>query len=122
MAVATVTAFLICCTLYSVIHFLKLFSPETVPKCSKSFKIMDYISRVLASSYCAVNPCICFIFVRSFSRELSVMFKRRKGQQPTTIRLRKVRGETGVSDSCGIELQQSCSNSESAQTMTLAKE
>ncbi|KAJ7392973.1 hypothetical protein OS493_008218 [Desmophyllum pertusum] len=110
MVVATVTAFLICWTLYSVIHFLKLFSPWTVPKCSKSFKIVDYISRLLASSYCAVNPCICFIFVRNFSCELSIMFKR-KGQLPAANRLRKVREDTGASDSCGIELQRSCSNS-----------
>ncbi|XP_020606426.1 prokineticin receptor 2-like, partial [Orbicella faveolata] len=60
MAIATVTAFLICWALFIVISFLKLFSPNTVPKCNNSFKVLDYVSRVLASSYCAVNPCICF--------------------------------------------------------------
>ena len=73
MAIATVTAFLISWTLLIVISFIKLFSPETVPKCNKSFMVLDYISRVLASSYCAINPCICFIFVRRFSRELKIV-------------------------------------------------
>ena len=69
MAIATVTAFLICWALFIAISFIKLFSSETVPKYNRSFKILDYISRVLASSYCVVNPCICSILVRSFSRE-----------------------------------------------------
>ena len=73
MAIATVTAFLICWALFIAISFIKLFSSETVPKYNRSFKILDYISRVLASSYCVVNPCICSILVLSFSRELKNM-------------------------------------------------
>ena len=76
MVTATLTAFLICWTLYIVINFLRLISPATLPKCSKSFEIVDYISRVLASSYSCVNPCLCFIFLRIFSRELSALCKR----------------------------------------------
>ena len=97
MAIATVTAFLICWALFIVISFLKLFSPNTVPKCNNSFKVLDYVSRVLASSYCAVNPCICFIFVRSFSRELKSMCKRKRRRSLT---IRKVQGESGSSNSC----------------------
>lgn len=77
MAVATVAALLICWALYIVLFFLKLISPGTVPKCSKFFEVVDYISRVLASSYCAVNPCVCFVFINSFSRELSILCKRK---------------------------------------------
>ena len=114
MAVATVTAFLICWALFIVISFIKLFSPKTVPKCNRGFKVLDYISRVLASSYCAVNPCICFIFVRSFSRELKNMCKRKRRRSLT---IRKVRVELGSSNSCQTELP--VSYSESAQATML---
>ena len=97
MAIATVIAFLICWALFIVISFIKLFSPKTVPKCNNSFKVLDYVSRVLASSYCAVNPCICFIFVRSFSRELKSMCK---GKRRRSLTIRKVQGESGSCNSC----------------------
>ena len=115
MALATVAALLICWTLYIVISFLNLFSPEAVPKCSKSFMIVDYISRILASSYCAVNPWICFIFVRKFSRELSIICKWQR-QRPV-ISDRKVTRESGISNSCTTIVQRSVS--ESLQTTAL---
>ena len=117
MAIATVTAFLICWTILIVISFIKLFSPDTVPKCNRGFKVLDYISRVLASAYGAVNPCICFIFVRSFSRELKNMCKR-KHQEPV-IANRKLRGKSNLSNrgTCQTELLRSYS--QSLQTMTL---
>ncbi|KAL9972586.1 hypothetical protein ACROYT_G018920 [Oculina patagonica] len=94
MAIATIAALLISFTLYSVIAFLELFSPGAVPKCNIGFEVVDYVSRVLASSYCAVNPCICFIFVRDFSRELRIMCKRKR-RQPS-INGRSERGESGT--------------------------
>lgn len=72
-----------------MITFLKLFSPGAVPKCSNSFKVVDYISRVLASSYCAVNPWICFFFVRDFTRELGVMCKRKRHHAVYKLRTEK---------------------------------
>ena len=111
MAIATVTAFLICWALFIAISFIKLFSPKTVPKCNKSFKVLDYVSRVLASSYCAVNPCICFIFVRSFSRELKSMCKRKRRRSLTII---QVRGESGLSKRRQTELTVSYSGSAQA--------
>ena len=84
---------------FIVISFIKLFSPKTVPKCNKSFKVLNHVSRVLVSSHCAVNLCICFIFVRSFSRELKGMCRRRR-----SLTTRKVRGESGSSNSCQTEL------------------
>ncbi|KAL9972592.1 hypothetical protein ACROYT_G018926 [Oculina patagonica] len=115
MVIATVTAFLICWTLYIGFALFELLSPEAVPKCSKSFELVYYASRVLASSYCAVNPCICFVFVRSFSRELKIMCKRKR--QQSVITDRKVRGESGSINTCRIELRRSWS--ESALRMTL---
>ena len=101
MTIATITAILSCWMLYIVIACLKLFSPGSVPNCNNSFKVVDYVSRVLASSYCAVNPCICFMFVRDFSRALSVMCKRKR-RQPA-IEDRKVRGQSLRCNSCRIE-------------------
>ena len=115
MAIATVTAFLICWALFIVISFIKLFSPTTVPKCNRGFKVLDYISRVLASSYCAFNPCMCFIFVRKFPRELMSMCKR-KPQRPLTVI--EIRGDPGSSNSCQTAVLQ-VSNSESAQATML---
>lgn len=78
MTIATISSSLLCWLLYIVISFLKFFCPGAIPKCNISFKVVDYISRVLASSYCAVNPYICFFFVRDFTRELGVMCKRKR--------------------------------------------
>ena len=116
MAIATVTAFLICWALFIVISFIKLFSPKTVPKCNKSFKVLDYVSRVLASSYCAVNPCICFIFVRSFSRELKSICKRSRRR---SLVIGKVQGESGSSNSCQTELPVPYSDSAQATMLPL---
>ena len=115
MAIATVVAFLICWALYIVIAFIYLFSPEKVPKCSKSFEMVDYISRVLASSYCAVNPWICFIFVRSFTRELSRICKRKR--RSSTANDRKLMQGSGISNTYRTEVQRS--PSESLQITTL---
>ena len=90
MATATVTALLICWTLHIVISFIYFFSPWVVPKCSKSFMVVSYISGILASCYCAVNPWICFIFIRRFSRELRVVMHKRKFRHSGT-KGRKIR-------------------------------
>ena len=98
MVTATITAFLICWTLYIVINFLRLISPAAVPKCSKSFEIVDYVSRVLASSYSGVNPCICFILLRIFSRELSAMCKRNRRQVANESELQRYTKKQQASD------------------------
>ena len=118
MAIATVTAFLICWALFIAISFIKLFSPKTVPKCNMNFKVLDYVSRVLASSYCAVNPCICFIFVRSFSRELKSMCKRKRRR---CLTIRKIGGESGSSNSCQTELPVSFSECGQATMLPMRK-
>ena len=112
MAVATITALLISWALYTGIAFLILFSPGAVPKCNITFMVVDYVSRVLASSYCAVNPCICFIFVKDFSRELRNMCELKR-QQPV-VNNRNEKRESGSRN-------YSCPTSESAQTVTVVK-
>ena len=78
LAVATVVSFIICWVPYVVIYFLELFAPGTLPACNRIFMVIGYGSRVLASSYCAVNPFICFLFLRNFRGELGNICKRRK--------------------------------------------
>ena len=62
LASATLLSLTICWSPYSVITFLGLFAPGTLPVCNRFFLVIEYISRVLASSYCAVNPFVCFLF------------------------------------------------------------
>lgn len=83
LATATVLALLLCWTSYIVINFLRRFAPDVLPNCSYSLKVITYISVVLATSYCAVNPFICFIFLRNFRGELDIMcrWKPRRGSQ-----------------------------------------
>ena len=78
LATVTVLSLIICWSPYSVIIFLGFFAPNALPKCSLFFLVIEYISRVLASSYCAVNPFICFLFLRNFRSELGIICKRRK--------------------------------------------
>lgn len=91
MVTATLTAFLTCWTLFVVITFLQLFSPTSVPECSETFQIIYFISRVLVTSYCAVNPCICFMFLKVFSRELSAMCKRNHQRDTNGGKMRRYR-------------------------------
>ena len=78
LAVATVLALLISWTGYITIFFLELFVPETLPKCSYSFKVVYFAAIVLASSYCAINPFICFMFLRNFRTQLIIMCKMKR--------------------------------------------
>jgi len=95
MAIATISSSLLCWMLYTVITFLKLFPPGAVPKCNTSFKVVEYVSRILASTYYAVNPCICLFFVRDFTRELCVMCERKRYQSSITGRQVGVHSFTG---------------------------
>ena len=85
MAAATVLSIFICWVPYAVITFLELFAPSILPTCNRVVEVTAYISRVLASSYCAFNPFVCFIFLRNFRGELCIIFKRRKRHSTTTI-------------------------------------
>ena len=70
LSAATVLLLLICWTPYIVILSLQLLAPDTLPKCSYAFSVVYSVSMLLASSYCALNPFICFMFLPSFRSEL----------------------------------------------------
>ena len=78
LATATVMSFIIFCLPFSTISLLKVFVPEKLPQCNYLFKAIYQVSHVLMISYSAVNPFICFIFLRNFRNELRNICKRRK--------------------------------------------
>ena len=73
LALATVLAMFISWTTFSVIMFLKFFIPNSIPQCSHIFKLVEYSGLLLTSCYCAVNPSICFFFLRNFRGQLRQM-------------------------------------------------
>lgn len=77
MAFATITALLICWSLYIVINLLALFSPKVLSKCNRIFRIVRSIALLLGGVYCALNAWICLLFVPRFSRELFSMCRRK---------------------------------------------
>ena len=78
LATATVMSFIIFWLPFSTISLLKYFIPEKLPQCNYLFKAIYQVSHVLMISYSAVNPFICFIFLRNFRNELRNICKRRK--------------------------------------------
>ena len=84
MGIATIIAFLLCWMPYIVITVYNQLSPDAHQNCNKVFRVVHHISRVLASSYAAVNACICFIFVQGFAQQLSAMCRRKRPRSVTT--------------------------------------
>lgn len=78
LATATVMSFIIFCLPFYTISLLDFFIPEKLPRCNYLFKAIYQVSHVLMISYSAVNPFICFIFLRNFRNELRNICKRRK--------------------------------------------
>ena len=98
LAAATILTFIVCWQPFAVMTFLKFFGAN--PKCSQVFDLIFQISRWLASSYCAVNPIICFVFLRNFQAELRILCGLRRNHVPA-----KARTSTGIVE-CKIELLQ----------------
>ena len=107
LAVATALALLISWTSYVTIFFLDLFAPDTLPKCSYIFNVVYFAAIVLASSYCATNPIICFMFLRNFRAQLLIMckLKRRATLNFDDKISRRSRAST-ANTSCRVELVQ----------------
>ena len=79
LATATVMSFIIFCLPFHTISLLDFFIPENLPQCNYLFEVIYHqVSYVLMISYSAVNPFICFIFLRNFRNELRNICKRRK--------------------------------------------
>ena len=70
MSVAIVFVFAVCWLPSSIIFFLFLFSSDSAMMSSCAFQYSTHIVSFLARSYCAVNPCICFIFSGNYRQGL----------------------------------------------------
>ena len=66
MSVAIVFVFVVCWLPFSIVFLLFLFSSESAMMSSCAFQYSGHIVLFLAGSYCAVNPCVCFIFSSNY--------------------------------------------------------
>ena len=69
MSVAIVFVFAVCWLPYSIV-FLFFLSSDSAMMSSCAFQYSAHIAFFLARSYCAVNPCICFIFSGNYRQGL----------------------------------------------------
>ena len=70
MSVAIVFVFAVCWLPFSIVFLLFLFSSDSAMMSSCAFQYSTHIVIFLAGSYCAVNPCICFIFSGNYRQGL----------------------------------------------------
>ena len=70
MSVAIVFVFAVCWLPFSIIFLLFLFSSDSAMMSSCAFQYSTHIVLFLAASYCAVNPCVCFIFSGNYRQGL----------------------------------------------------
>ena len=70
MSVAIVFVFAVCWLPFSIVFLLFLFSSDSAMMSSCAFQYPTHIAFFLARSYCAVNPCICFIFSGNYRQGL----------------------------------------------------
>ena len=70
MSVAIVFVFAVCWLPFSIVFLLLLFSSDSAMMSSCAFQYPAHIAFFLARSYCAVNPCVCFIFSGNYRQGL----------------------------------------------------
>ncbi|CAH3126929.1 unnamed protein product, partial [Pocillopora meandrina] len=70
MSVAIVFVFAVCWLPFGIVFLLFLFSSDSAMISSCAFQYPSHIAFFLARSYCAVNPCICFIFSGNYRQGL----------------------------------------------------
>ena len=70
MSIAIVLAFVVCRLSLSIYLFLSIFLSNSAMKSSCSFQYFMSSALLLAHSYCAINPCICFIFSENYRQGL----------------------------------------------------
>ena len=70
MSVAIVFVFAVCWLPFSIVFLLFLFSSDSAMMSSCAFQYSAHIAFFLVRSYCAVNPCICFIFSGNYRQGL----------------------------------------------------
>ena len=74
MSVAIVLVFAVCFLPFSIYALLFLYSSNMAIWSSCGIRYFVTISLLLAHSYCAVNPCICFIFSGNYRQGLKNLF------------------------------------------------
>ncbi|CAH3126836.1 unnamed protein product [Pocillopora meandrina] len=74
MSVAIVLVFAVCSLPLSIYALLSLYSSNIAIWSSCSMQYFGTIAFLLACSYCAVNPCICFIFSGNYRQGLKNLF------------------------------------------------
>ena len=74
MSVAIVLVFAVCWLPLSIYAFLSLYSSNIAIWSSCGMQYFGTIAFLLACSYCAVNPCICFIFSGNYRQGLKNLF------------------------------------------------
>ena len=70
MSVAIVFVFAVCWLPFSIVVFLFLFSSDSAMMSSCALQYSVHIAFFLVQSYCAVNPCVCFIFSGNYRQGL----------------------------------------------------
>nr|XP_058965083.1 RYamide receptor-like [Pocillopora verrucosa] len=74
MSVAIVLVFAVCWLPLSICLLLSLYSSNIAIWSSCGMQYFGTIAFLLARSYCAVNPCICFIFSGNYRQGLKNLF------------------------------------------------
>ena len=64
MAIAIVSGFAICWLPVLLRHLLYLFASDIIMSCD--FKHFSSVGFLMVNAYCAINPCICFIFSSNY--------------------------------------------------------
>ena len=72
MAVSIVLGFAVCWLPVAIAWFLSLFASDIW---SCGFRYFAFFANFMASTNCAMNPCICFIFSRNYRKELKTLFR-----------------------------------------------
>ena len=70
MSIAIVFVSAVCWLPFSILFLVFLFTSDSVMMSSCAFQYSAHITVILARSYCAVNPCICFIFSGNYRQGL----------------------------------------------------
>ena len=70
MSVAIVLVFAVCFLPFSIYALLSLYSSNMAMTSSCGMRYFVTIALLLTHSYCAVNPCICFIFSGNYRQGL----------------------------------------------------
>ena len=74
MSVAIVLVFAVCLLPFSIYLSMSLYPSNMAMRSSCGMQYFKTIAFLLANSYCAVNPCICFIFSGNYRQGLKNLF------------------------------------------------